>query len=142
MYRTGDLGRWRRDGTLEFLGRADTQVKVRGFRVELAEIETALQAYPPVAAAAVVVRTPGAAETAQLVAYAAPRAGEALVRADLERYLGERLPVYMLPSHYVVLDALPMTDRGKVDRAALPDTTPGADRGAEYEASKEHHWLS
>lgn len=131
MYRTGDLASWRPDGELEFLGRADSQVKVRGFRVELAEIETVLGEHPAVAATAVVVRQHG--EAAQLIAYLAPRTGRTLDRAGVESFVRDRLPSYMLPQHYILLDTLPMTDRGKVDRAALPDPAPDLDRGVGYE---------
>ncbi len=131
MYRTGDLARWRPDGELEFLGRADSQVKVRGFRVELAEIENVLGEHSAVAATAVVVRQHG--DAAQLIAYLAPRTGRTLDRAGLESFVRDRLPSYMLPQQYVLLDTLPMTDRGKVDRAALPDPAPDLDRGVGYQ---------
>lgn len=135
MYRTGDLGRWRADGELEFLGRVDSQVKVRGYRVELAEIETVLLDAQAVASAAVVVRAEG--ESAHLIAYVAPSPGVQLVREELERFVRDRLPAYMLPQQYVVLETMPLTDRGKVDRAALPDPSPDLDRGiADYEAPR------
>ncbi|WP_404370386.1 non-ribosomal peptide synthase/polyketide synthase [Corallococcus coralloides] len=116
LYRTGDLGRWREDGVLEFLGRADSQVKVRGFRIELPEIEAALRAHPSVRSAVVVVRedVPG---DKRLVAYVA---SEAVDVAELRAFLKQRLPDYMLPSAVMRLDALPLNSNGKVDRKALP----------------------
>ncbi|HEY0605954.1 MAG TPA: amino acid adenylation domain-containing protein, partial [Herpetosiphonaceae bacterium] len=148
LYRTGDLGRWRPDGQLDFLGRIDQQVKLRGFRIELGEIESALRAAPAVRDAVVLLRhdTPG---DPRLVAYVvgeqtnketneqpetttppSPVATEAEARRGsgqggrgdegLRAFLKDRLPTYMLPSAYVLLDALPLTAHGKVDRKALP----------------------
>jgi amino acid adenylation domain-containing protein len=122
LYRTGDLARWRPDGALECLGRADSQVKIRGFRVELGEIEAALSAHPAVRDAAAAARTDTSGEMS-LAAYLVPRGGgmSAPTAADLRRWLQGRLPEYMVPSAFVVLDAMPMTPNGKVDRKALPD---------------------
>ncbi|NVI98247.1 amino acid adenylation domain-containing protein [Myxococcus sp. AM009] len=119
MYRTGDIVRYRAEGSLEFLGRADHQVKVRGFRIEFEEIETALRNHPAVREAVVVARGTGAER--QLVAYVVLAAhGESLV-PELREHLRGRLPDYMVPGVFVVMEVLPLTPNGKVDRAALPE---------------------
>jgi amino acid adenylation domain-containing protein len=118
LYRTGDLVRWRPSGELEFLGRIDHQVKVRGFRIELGEIEAALLRHPAVAQAVVT-----AGPDSGLAAYVVP-AGEAPEISALREHLRRSLPEYMLPSGFVVLEALPLNPSGKVDRKALP--APGA----------------
>ncbi|HEX9935526.1 MAG TPA: amino acid adenylation domain-containing protein, partial [Longimicrobium sp.] len=117
LYRSGDLARWRADGTLGYLGRTDQQVKIRGFRIEPGEIESLLLAHPGVAAAAVIVR--GAGEDAALAAYLVP-AGKALPHAELRDALRKHLPEHMLPAAFVAVDRIPLTANGKLDRAALP----------------------
>jgi amino acid adenylation domain-containing protein len=116
LYRTGDLGRWLPDGTIEFMGRADAQVKVRGFRIELGEIETRLAQHAAVRAAVVVARG-GEVGDPRLVAY---YLGEETGAAALRAHLAERLPEYMIPSAFVHLDAFPVNPNGKLDRKALP----------------------
>src|SRR5262249_49967002 len=119
VYRTGDRARYLADGHLEFLGRIDHQVKIRGFRIELGEIETVLSQHPAVREAVVLVRGDEAAGR-RLVAYlVGDGQGSASIR-ELRGYLGERVPEYMIPAAFVVLDALPLTPNGKIDRRALP----------------------
>ena len=117
-YRTGDLVRWRPEGVLEFLGRLDGQVKIHGHRIEPGEIETALQRLPGVRAAAVLVREDRPGQK-RLVAYCVP-AGGTVTAASLRTQLARRLPDYMVPTRYLMLDALPVTRNGKLDRRALP----------------------
>ena len=125
----GDLGQLLPDGTLVHLGRRDFQVKVRGFRVELEEIEMTLREHPGIRAAAAVARPDARGETA-LTAYVVVKAPPGPDGAALRRYLGERLPSHMVPRAIVTLDALPTTVTGKVDRQALPDPDPRAGRPA------------
>ncbi|WP_052707518.1 amino acid adenylation domain-containing protein [Streptomyces rubellomurinus] len=119
MYRTGDLVRRRPDGQVDFVARVDDQVKVRGFRVELGEVESLVAGQPGVAGAAAVVLDDG-----RLVAYAVPAAGRRLDGADLRGRLARTVPEYLVPSRITVLDRLPLTKNGKVDRAALPAPEP------------------
>ncbi|MCX2947025.1 non-ribosomal peptide synthetase [Lentzea sp. NEAU-D7] len=119
LYRTGDLGRWRADGVIEFLGRADHQVKIRGFRVEPGEIEAALTRHERIAHAVVVVREEPATGK-RLVGYVVPAAGCQVTAEEVREHVGALLPAFMVPAAVVVLDALPLTQNGKVDRRALP----------------------
>jgi amino acid adenylation domain len=134
LYKTGDLARYLPGGNLEFLGRVDHQVKVRGFRIELGEIETVLGGHPGVREACVVVREDHPGEK-RLVAYYVG-VGEAVVESEgLRRYLQAKLPEYMIPAAFVVLEAWPLTPNGKVDRRALPaPERGGAEEG--YEAPR------
>ncbi|WP_020104823.1 non-ribosomal peptide synthetase [Nocardia sp. 348MFTsu5.1] len=121
MYRTGDLMRWRTDGNLEFLGRTDDQVKVRGYRVEVGEIEAVLDAHPDIVRAAVIAAPdPSLPGTKRLVAYVVPAGGFDGDLAALRAYLGGLLPDYMVPALFSTVDSLPMTVNGKLDIAALP----------------------
>ncbi len=128
LYRTGDLGRRRPDGLIEFLGRADGQVKIRGHRVELGEIEARLLAHPHVAEAAVVLRP----EDQRLVAYVVPKSepGVPLETASVREHLARALPGVMVPGVYVHLDRLPLTPARKLDRAALPDPPSRAEEAS------------
>jgi amino acid adenylation domain-containing protein/non-ribosomal peptide synthase protein (TIGR01720 family) len=119
MYQTGDIARWRADGALDFLGRADQQVKIHGFRIELGEIESQLRAHPGVGDAVVVVREGGPAGK-ELVAYYTPANGNRPGSSVLRGSLGAALPDYMVPSAFVCLDRLPLSPSGKLDRRALP----------------------
>ena len=130
MYRTGDLARRRPDGALDFLGRIDHQVKVRGFRVEPGEIETLLLEHPGVREAVVVVR-PGQGGYAILAAYLALREEAACTVGELRGFLRGSLPDYMVPSALVLLPALPRTPNGKIDRRALPTPDSGQRASAE-----------
>jgi len=118
LYRTGDLVRYRPEGSLDFLGRADRQVKVRGFRVELAEIESVLAAHPGVREAVVGALCRGAGDE-RLAAWLVPQAGAQPAAAELRSWLAERLPAYMVPSTFTLLEALPLSPNGKIDRAVL-----------------------
>ena len=126
MYRTGDRARFRQDGNLEFLGRLDDQLKVRGFRVEPAEIEAALATHPGVRELAVVARDEGA-EASRLVAHVVPADRGTCTVEALRTLARERLPDYMRPAEYVLMEELPLTPHGKVDRRALA-TSPLAER--------------
>jgi hypothetical protein len=123
MYRTGDRMRWLANGQIDFLGRVDHQVKLRGYRIELEEIEASISAHPEVRECAVAVR--GEAGSERLIGYVVPPGPVSAVSASfpdrIREFLGTRLPPYMVPATIAVVDALPKTPNGKVDRARLPE---------------------
>lgn len=119
LFSTGDMGRWRGDGNIDFLGRKDRQVKLRGFRIELEEIETHLRAYPGVREVVVIAREDIVSDC-RLTAYLTANEGVELSVAALRTYMANLLPEYMVPHAYVVLEKLPLTPNGKVDQVALP----------------------
>jgi len=129
LYKTGDLARQRPDGTLDYLGRIDDQVKIHGYRIELGEVEAALASQPQLKSSAVVAREDDSGNK-QLVAYVVAHTGAALSIDELRASLKKTLPAYMVPTRFVSLDALPLTQNGKVDRKALPSpSTETADVG-------------
>ena len=119
LYKTGDLACYRASGELEYLGRIDQQVKIRGFRIELGEIEAALNQYPTVQDAVVLALDSASAEK-NLVAYIVPKPGMACTAGDMRSFLQNRLPEYMTPAAFVMLESLPLTPNGKLDQKALP----------------------
>jgi len=128
IYRTGDIARLLPDGNLDFLGRADFQVKLRGFRIEIGEIEAALEKQAGISQAVVVARefkSMGTMEDRRLVAYVVPKRGADLNTTNLRAALAKVLPEYMVPSNVVVLTSLPLTANGKIDRNELPNPTAG-----------------
>jgi amino acid adenylation domain-containing protein len=131
LYRTGDLARFTPAGEIEFLGRLDDQVKVRGFRIELGEIEAALLRHPGIQAAVVLAPADAQGER-KLIAYAAGPAESRPTDSELRAFLAEHLPEYMVPVHLVLLDALPTTPGGKVDRRALPDPAGSRPEAGEH----------
>jgi amino acid adenylation domain-containing protein/non-ribosomal peptide synthase protein (TIGR01720 family) len=130
VYDTGDWGRWLPDGNIEFIGRADDQVKIKGYRIEPGEIEAALQGHPDIDAAAVVVRTGNDSEKS-LVAY---WTGENMEPGKIREFLSRSLPAYMMPVHYVWLAEMPLTINGKIDRKKLPDIADQEKQGVIYQA--------
>ncbi|WP_067541349.1 non-ribosomal peptide synthetase [Nocardia crassostreae] len=138
MYRTGDLVRWTESGVLEYVGRGDFQVKLRGMRIELGEIDAVLNAHAAVEIAVTVAR-PGPSGNAMLAAYVVPHADATVSEADLLDHAARRLPPYMVPATVTVLGALPLTANGKVDRRALPEpvvTQPVRQREASSETER------
>ncbi len=140
MYKTGDLGRWLPEGNIEYLGRYDFQIKLRGFRIEPGEIETKLRQCHGVDEAVVLAREETAYENPtgqkRLVAYLRPLDGVELMPAELRQQLARQLADYMLPSAFVILDAFPLTPNGKLDRQALPAPDASAAATREYEPPK------
>jgi amino acid adenylation domain-containing protein/non-ribosomal peptide synthase protein (TIGR01720 family) len=132
LYRTGDLVRLRPDGNLSFISRADSQIKIRGFRVEPVEVESALGRHPGIAESVVALYEPAPGDR-RLVAYLVPRPGAEAGVAELRRFLERELPAYMVPSAFVELEELPLNANGKVDRERLP--LPG---GARAESAQEY----
>jgi len=139
LYRTGDLGRRTADGTVHFLGRRDRQVKVRGYRVELGEIEAALGAHPALETAAVVADDALSGDR-RLIAYVVAASSPEPTPAELRAYVSERLPSYMVPATFVSMAALPLTTSGKVDRRRLPTPTHGVAGPDSAEPSTELEW--
>jgi amino acid adenylation domain-containing protein len=129
MYRTGDLARRTAAGDLEFAGRVDTQVKIRGFRVELGDVENAVAQHPGISHVTAV------SHDGRLVAYCVPGAGPRPAASDLREFVGKKLPEYMVPSVFMLLESMPLTTGGKVDQRALPEPreegTDGATAGGE-----------
>jgi natural product biosynthesis luciferase-like monooxygenase protein len=134
IYKTGDLAKFKKEGTIEFLGRLDQQVKIRGFRIELGEIETILAKNLSVKEAIVVARedVPG---DQRLAAYVLIQDGNKIDSADLKNYLKDKLPEYMIPSHFVFMDAYPLTPNGKIDRKQLPPPS-------EFESERSEEFVS
>ncbi|MCW5315483.1 amino acid adenylation domain-containing protein [Nostoc sp. KVJ3] len=120
LYKTGDLARYLPDGNIEYLGRIDNQVKIRGFRIELAEIESLLGQHSDVQNCCVIAHE-GTEGNKRLVAYAVPQKDVTLTTDELREFLANKLPGYMIPAAFVILESLPLTPNGKVDRRALPD---------------------
>jgi acyl carrier protein len=135
LYRTGDLGRYLPDGNIEFLGRLDHQVKIRGFRIELGEIEAMLGEHEAVRQCVVMARedTPG---DKRLVAYMVPEGNQTPSIGAMRQYLKEKLPEYMVPSAFVILESLPLTPNGKIDRKALPAPAGGRPPEMDYVAPR------
>jgi amino acid adenylation domain-containing protein/non-ribosomal peptide synthase protein (TIGR01720 family) len=121
LYKTGDLARYLNDGNVEYLGRLDSQVKLRGFRIELGEIEAILKQHPQVQQAVVLASL--TTENQRLVAYLVPQSKSDIILSNIRQFLAEKLPGYMIPSAFMVLDAFPLTPNGKIDRRALPSVT-------------------
>lgn len=121
LYKTGDLARWQEDGNIEFLGRSDFQVKYRGFRIELGEVETAIGQHDAVKETVVLLKNEHEVNNQKLVAYVTTTPGKELNFSELRAFLEQTLPEYMLPSHLVKMENMPLTTNGKFDRKALPE---------------------
>ncbi|MFB7915594.1 amino acid adenylation domain-containing protein [Streptomyces sp. NPDC056061] len=145
LYRTGDAARWDANGVVHLLGRVDGQIKLRGHRIEIGEIETHLAQWPQLARAVVTVRPDAGGEDA-LCAYCVPVPGAEIDRRVLRRHLADLLPAHMIPAHFVVVPELPLTGNGKVDVAGLPEPRPDTaeepeqEPGTPFEESMARHW--
>jgi amino acid adenylation domain-containing protein len=136
LYRSGDLARYQQDGSLEYIGRTDNQVKIRGLRIELLEIETTLAQHPAVKTAVVLARENDRQEK-QLLAYILPEQQPSLDKSDLHHFLHQKLPAYMIPATIVVLEKLPLMPSGKVDRRALATAEVNwTEQETQYEAPR------
>jgi amino acid adenylation domain-containing protein len=135
LYKTGDLARYLPDGDIEYLGRIDNQVKIRGFRIELGEIEAVLLSHPQVREAVVLVNESDRPEDRALVAYIVPN-DPACTTQLLREFVKRQLPDYMIPAYWLVLEKLPLTSNGKIDRRALPLPNPELHRSVDYVAPK------
>ena len=135
LYRTGDRGRWRIDGQLEHQGRLDSQVKIRGYRIELGEVENTLAQHPGVARVTAIVREDRPGDV-RLVAYVVPLAVEEADEAGWIAHLRGQLPEYMVPQHFICLEAMPLLPNGKIDRKSLPAPTAGGEQGRQSRAPR------
>ncbi|TQV86009.1 non-ribosomal peptide synthetase [Aliikangiella coralliicola] len=135
LYKTGDLARWLDNGTLEYLGRIDTQVKIRGFRIEIGEIEAQLNSHPKIKESVVVAQ--GESGSKQLVGfYVVEDVNQAMTNDDLKVYLQQSLPEYMIPATFVVLDSIPLTQNGKINRRALENEKVSFESSRDYLAPR------
>jgi len=141
MYKTGDLGQWRRDGVIEYMGRTDRQVKLRGLRIELGEIEAAL-GHAEGASQVAVQLFGGGTKDAKLVAYIEWSRGQEVTATDLRKMLRKTLPDYMVPQHFVSVEEMPMTTNGKLDRGALPPPANAARLDVQPPKSDEGSYLA
>ncbi len=137
LYRTGDMARYRAEGRIEFLGRMDQQVKLRGFRVELGEVESVLGQHPRIRQAVVSLREDAPGDQ-RLVGYLIPASAEAPSQAELRDWLRAKLPEYMVPAAFITLETLPLTPNGKVNRKALPaPSKPNVEAGPDFAAPRD-----
>ena len=141
MYKTGDLGRWLPDGTIEYLNRSDFQVKVRGFRIELEEIEAMLKMHPRVGQTIVLAKAMEN-KNRSLVAYFVPTSKKEVEPYELEKHLASYLPAYMVPAIYVKLDRMPLNSNGKIDRNRLPEPEPTRERNYQAPSSEAEKALA
>jgi acyl carrier protein len=135
LYKTGDLARYLPKGELEYLGRIDNQVKIRGFRIELGEIEALLASHPQIWETVVIVRDDTTGDK-RLVAYIVPQSEKTITINEIRQFLKAKLPSYMVPNAFVILDALPLTANGKIDRRALPPSESSSEPSEKYVAPR------